>query len=79
MRRSDEEFKAELMLRVKKHRAVQKRRKQTWITAATAAAGLVIVMAVKMPGIFRISTESLSGGRIMHRQPMVQMDRPKRR
>lgn len=62
MRRSDEEFKAELMLRVKKHRAVQKRRKQTWITAATAAAGLVIVMAVKMPGIFRISTESLSGG-----------------
>lgn len=59
MRRSDEEFKAELMLRVKKHRAAQKRRKKAWITAATAAAGLVIVMAVKMPGIFGISTESV--------------------
>ncbi|MBQ8814854.1 MAG: hypothetical protein IJZ85_10225 [Lachnospiraceae bacterium] len=58
MRRSDEEFKAELMLRVKDYRGKQLRRRKAWSAAATLAACMVITVVLNIPKI-GAETESM--------------------
>lgn len=56
MRRNDEEFKAELMLRVKNQRMAQRRRRKALSAVATTAAGIAIVTILTFP---RTQTESM--------------------
>ena len=58
MRRSDEEFKAELMLRVKNYRRKQLRRRKAWSAAATLAACMMITVVLNIPKIGAV-TESM--------------------
>jgi len=56
LRRNDEEFKAELMLRVEHQRMAQRRRRKMLSAVATTAAGIAIVTILTFP---RTQTESM--------------------